>query len=1339
MRNNAKKQFLSILFLFSFSFIAICDPIGTFRLDHLSIGDGLPHSSVSNILQDSNGFMWIGTQSGLSRYDGYKFKTYLNDPFDSNSLPHNLVQTMYLDKNDILWLGTYNGLSRMEINSDTFINYTSKETDEYSLSNDVVVAIERDHRGRLWVGTLDGLNLFDEKTGLFKRFVNNPDDRYSLPNNTVRSLLSDKNGNLWIGTYGGLSLWDEESGSFINFKPEEGNPQSIPSVYVMDMEQDPLSENEILLGFWGGGVARFNTMSEKAVRYEIPDMRVYTLLVDDQQRIWAGTWGGGLSILSSKDGTYTHFKQGATSDLTHNIIYSLFQDSSGVLWIGTNGGGINKYVDWKNQYKFYTNDPEDPFSIPSGKVVAAYEDSQSRLWFGLQGSGLSRLDPGEKSFKNYYYDENDDTSISNSNINAVYEDHNGNLWIGTNNGLNRYIDETDSFEQFYAGEEGASLPENLIYAIVEDNDNNLWLGSYTRGISLFNIKTGEITYYRNDKNDPASLSDNLIRSLYVDSQGLIWVCTNKGLNLFEPDTKSFRRFLHNIDDRKSISSNDVRCVFEDSEGKLWIATNGGGINLFNRESQSFSHLSTRDGLLSNSVIGIEEDNTGNLVFLTQAGLSLFNKKDKVFTAINEKTGLLGSELTSGYVHADDGSFYIGANNGITRIPYFKETLIDFTPTIHINGFSVLGIPYENSHIPIWKKEEILLKYNENTISFDFSLNDYSSAGLNQFAYMLEGVDSDWVYSGVRNFARYTQLKPGEYTFRVTGADSRNNWNHAGTSLKIKIQRPFWKSIFAYVLYFLLIVLFLLAFILRYKKRELQSIKKIEEQQSINMELENRVKKRTAQIEEARKIAENATKAKSLFLANMSHELRTPLNAVIGFSALLNEDDFNSEKKHIIRSIKNAGKGLSTLINDLLDLSKMEAGKMSIKIAPVHISTVLFEIRHIFELRVNEKKLSFHIEIDPDLPDELLLDETRFRQILINLTGNAIKFTHSGFIRIKIEKLDNKKHQSLDLKLTIEDSGSGISNAEKAKIFEIFWQSEDDQKNKPSGTGLGLSITKNLVKLMNGEISVESEINRGTTFTVYFFDVTTPVSVRSHPKSANSDIREKLRFKNIKALIVDDIEDNRNLLIEIMKKVKIGVIAAENGREAIALAERDNPDIIFMDIQMPVLDGISASKRIKENSETRAIPIVAVTASAETDFYSRNADSISNFSGHISKPYSFMSIIDVLNNLLSSSSYTLDEDALSIQSDFNNDDITDREALLAELAGLYSDWKELRPTGRMSILENFGKRLQEIGNRYNARILISYSDDLLTYIQLFDLSGIEIELTRYPEIIEMLKS
>jgi len=1334
------KKFLLFLFIISIPTHSYSDAVESFRLDHLTLTDGLPNSSVSGILQDAYGFMWFGTQSGLTRYDGYSFETYLNDPFNDNSLPHNLVQTMYLDKKkDILWLGTYNGLSRLDINSDTFINYASVIDQKGSLSNDVVVAIERDHLGRLWIGTLDGLNLFDETTGTFTKFYNDPLDDTTLPNNVIRSILKDNNNNIWIGTYEGLSLWNEERKDFTTFTFIENDPLSISSKFVMDIIQSPYSNNVILLGTWGGGVSAFNTSTYKAENYVLSDNRVYTLLTDNQNRLWAGTWGGGLSILDLSDGSYQSFTQGSNSDLSHNIVYSLYQDLSGIVWIGTNGGGINKYVDWKNQYTFFTHNEENPQSLLPGKIQVAYEDSKKRLWFSADGSGLSRYDKETDSFINYIHNVDDKTSLSDQTINTIFEDSRQNLWIGTNNGLNKYIDDIDAFERLYVGDTEISLPDNLVYSLAEDSDKNLWIGSYTEGISILDYDTGLLNNFRYDPEDLSSLSNNLIRSIFADSTGRIWIATNEGLNLYHKETDSFIRFIHDIQDRKSISSNDVRKIFEDSDGKIWVGTNGGGVNLLNSDNFTFSHLSTEDGLLNNSIKGIEEDDNGNLLFITEAGISIYNKTEESFSAIDEKTGLLSSELASGYLKASDGSFYIGSNNGITHIPFFEEQYYSYTPMIHINKLEILGIPYEVGKTPIWEKNEIVLKYQENILSFEFVLSDYSSEGHNQFAYKMEGVDSDWVYSGERNYARYTQLDPGEYIFRVIGGDSRNNWNNIGTSLKITIMPPFWLSTAAYLFYLVFFILLILLIFFRIKRKEMETDVKIEEQKALNIELENRVRIRTAQIEESKKIAEEATKSKSLFLANMSHELRTPLNAVVGFSALLNETDYSAENRHIISSIKAAGKSLSTLINDLLDLSKLEAGKMSIKNESVNLAIVLFEIMHIFDLKVKEKNMVFHIDHDKNLPKEVMIDETRFRQILINLTGNAIKFTNSGFVKISIGKIYNPKEGFIDLQFSVEDTGSGISESEKEKIFGLFWQKETSERSKPTGTGLGLSITKNLVDLMNGEISIKSAPGEGSIFTVILHDVAIAKNNYHDSKSTNIDILENITFKGIKALIVDDIEDNRNLMIEIMKQIRIEYKYAEHGAEALKVLKNYHPDIIFMDLQMPVMDGITASRILKSDKKTEEIPIIAVTASSETEYNDDAGNKVNYFSDFITKPYSIKNITDVLKKYLSFHSYDILENENMNVIDFYNEKILDIDEMITSLEEYNEEWKELKPSGRMSILENFGLRLKELGRKHNSNGLKIYAEDLLMYISQFDLVNIERQLAMFPSIIEKLRS
>lgn len=1371
------KRHLLITLLFSlFIFQSFAQKNDTFRLDSLSIDDGLSNSSVSAILQDDRGFMWFGTQSGLCRYDGYNFENYYNDPFDENSLPHNQIQCMFRDNEDVLWLGTYNGLSRLNTATGDFTNYPNIENDSTSLSNSVVVAIARDAMGRLWVGTLDGLNLLDENKGTFTRFYNEKGNPFSLPDNSVRTLLKDNNGNLWIGTYGGLSLWNEQTHTFENFQSSEDQIQitinnfkktlsvddprfmgnddffkkilklnvdekTIPSNYVMTLTNHPFLENTIIVGTWKeknspGGVALFNTESKEVERIESPGKRVYSLITDDRERLWIGTWGNGLVLYNLRGNSYHLYSHKNGDDLSNDIVYSLTQDNSGVVWIGTNGGGINKFVDWKNKFSFLKNNPHDPYSLPSGKIISALQDSKGYLWFGIQGYGISRYDRKNGLFRNYKHIEGNEHSLSNSLVNVLFEDHQGDLWVGTNDGLNQYNRETDDFNRYYSGKEKNSLPDNLIYSIAEDHKGNLWLGSYTKGIYVRDPEGQISRRYKNENDNPDSLSDNLVRSLFVDSLGEVWACTNKGLNRYSKGSDSFIRYMHDRDDKSSLSSNDVRQIFEDSDGDLWIATNGGGVNLYDRGKETFSLISTEDGLLSNSVIAIDENDKGQLLFVTIPGISVYSKRDKSFSIIDKKTGLLSSELTSGFVHTSDGSLYVGGTDGITYIPNITKDLVLYKPEINIKAISILGIPYNDGRA-VWSLNNLTLDYSENVLSFEFFLSDYSAEGQNQFAYKLDGFDKDWSYSGNRNYAQYTNLDPGNYEFKVIGADSRNNWNLNGTSLSVLIKPPFWRSTYAYFTYFILGVFSIIFLFTRFKKKQNETIRKIDEQKALNIELENRVQKRTAQIEEARQMAEEATRAKSLFLANISHELRTPLNAVVGFSELLNEEDFSSEKRHIVTSIKTAGKSLTALINDLLDLSKLEAGKMKIHKTPTQLTRVLFEIGHIFKWKAEEKNLKFILDIDPQLPDELMIDETRFRQILINLVGNSVKFTDKGLIKVSVSVIGQRSGK-IDLKVDVIDTGCGINDKEIQRIFDLFWQSDRRDLNKPVGTGLGLPIIRNLVSLMNGSLDVKSEKNHGTTVSIVFKNMTVvPIDEQIIP--IQKTWGKQKRFDKVKVLIADDIADNRNLLIEMMKRMNIETISAENGKDAYILTVNEKPDLVFMDLQMPIMDGYTSAVKIKDNPEISAIPVVAVTASLQSDL-PESGNNRKFFSDYIVKPFTLNKIREVMVKLVGQKEQGC-VNALKNSNVQNNSpkEIDDRENLIVKIENFKKEWMDLKPSGRMSRLEDFSVRLKDTGKKHKAEVLVEYAEIFLSHIKAFDLKAIEKDLKKFPLIISEIEN
>jgi signal transduction histidine kinase/ligand-binding sensor domain-containing protein len=1066
------------------------------RFERIGKDKGLSSLAVSSIAQDSRGFLWFGTQSGLNRYDGYEFEIYRKKPFDPNSLSHDLIQTMYLEEEKgILWIGTYQGLNRYDIRTKTFTRYRNEQGDETSLSDDVVVSIYRDSQGALWVGTLDGLNRFDEESGTFIRYLADPDDPESISNNTIRCIREDGDGRLWIGTYGGLNRYHRKEERFTSYRHEEGNPDSLPSDYVMTIRRG--EPGSLWIGTWGGsGLARFDIEAERFRRYELPDDRTYTLNVQEEGKLRIGSWGGGLMIMDTDTGKLTRFTKEKSDrhSLSNNIVYSIYEDRSGILWIGTNGGGIDKLQEPKNDFTYYEADEEEPGSIGDGEVNAVYIDSKSTLWAGTYNTGLHRYDGKRDRWVHYRADAEDPRSLSDDIVSCIYEDRKGRLWIGTNNGLNLYNRETDDFTVYNKGPGEDSLNDHIIYDVIEGPEGDLWLGTYNAGVTRWDWETEEMEHYPHEPGKPGSLSDNLVYDLYVDSRGILWVATNDGVNRWVPEEERFVSYYHDEEDTSTLASDNVRTIYETSDGTLWFGTVSGGLNRFDRETETFDHYMKQDGMPANSIYGMLEDDSGRLWISTIDHLTVFDPEEGSFQTIDEDNGIWAEEFSTGHFKAQDGTLYFGTAEGLYQIEPGEFSRNQHVPPVRLTSFRIFDeeVSYDTA---LTEVEQISLSHEESFFAFTFAALDYTNPDKNRYAYKLEGFDEEWIMSGNRRYASYTNLPPGEYTFKVRGSNNDHVWNEQGTSIGVEVVPPPWRTLPAYLVYgvlgILLIYLLVRQFISRQRRIYAEKTQELERERLALLEKEVAERQRVQEeILAAKHEAEKANRAKSDFIANISHELRTPLNAILGYTQVLQRSARESSVQQTVGSLESNGKQLLALINELLDISAAEAGKLKLYYGPVDLRSILKDLQAVYGPRAGEKGVEFTAAAEEEVPETLYSDSMRIRQILFNLVGNAVKFTRSGFIQVRIssapaaEERIPEQTSAVSLTLEVKDSGIGISESEKSRVFEAFTQQEG-QSGSYGGTGLGLTITRRLAEALGGTVEVESEEGEGSRFLVHF--------------------------------------------------------------------------------------------------------------------------------------------------------------------------------------------------------------------------------------------------------------
>jgi diguanylate cyclase (GGDEF)-like protein len=782
----------------------------------LGTRDGLPNASVSSIAQDSQGFLWFGTQGGLARYDGYSFKLFAHAPFDAGSLTHDLVQTLYFD-GDAIWAGTYGGLARLDLKTERFVSYSNDPARDDSLSNDIVTSIARDAKGSLWVGTLSSLDRLDEATGKFRRFRHDPADPASLPSDTVRVVKADREGRLWIGSSGGgLSRFDYAREGFVTYRKGAasdatsgldatiGSDTSLLSDYVMAIDQD--SSGRLWVGTWFGGLSLFDPASGRFENHPTADGRVYSVCAAEDGVVYVGTWGGGLFEYSIATGSFTRYRaSGSSGSLANDVVYSLLRDVSGELWIGTNGGGLCKLGSSRRSYEAVS---ASEGGMPPGKVYAVLIDRRGYLWVGVYNEGIARRDPRSGAWRRYRHEEGNPRSLPDDIVNFLREDARGDVWAGTNGGLARYDAPSDSFGLMQqAGSRVGSLSSRIVYAMADDPSGGEWIGTFRSGLDYWDRASGRIEHYAHEGGRGDSLSDDMVTALGRDSEGRLWVGTNRGLDRLEgrDPGKGARFAAYRYDPAKpgGISSDSIRTIFLDSRKILWIGTVGGGLMRYEPETDSFVSYTEADGLPSNIVLRVLEDGAGNLWVATQRGIAVYGRAGGRFRGLSVNSDTKSAEFFSGAFAAPDGSLFFGALDRLYRFDPASYEFNDHRPPVALTSVSAKGRPPLGA-AALAGLERLDLSWRGNSVSFEFAALDYRDPERNRYSYRLEGFEDAWSPPGPGHSAAYTNLPGGDYVFRVKASNDDGLWNEEGLALRLRVSRAPWASPWAFALYALLL-------------------------------------------------------------------------------------------------------------------------------------------------------------------------------------------------------------------------------------------------------------------------------------------------------------------------------------------------------------------------------------------------------------------------------------------------------------------------------------------------------------------------------------------------------
>jgi len=1176
------------------------------------------------VFQDSLGFLWIGTEVGLYRYDGYRFRQYTIALNDSSAISDLWVTDIDEDHRGNLWIGTYGGdLNHYDQRTGRFVHFAHMDVwtivtdDDGSVwlgtkdrgvmnlvldsqgtphcrvydcsdtaspgppsSDNFVLALHKDRQGYIWAGTiLGGLKRLDPRTGDIRHFRHDPGNPLSLSHNTVSSICEDESGNLWIGTGfvgvpdgGGINLFDPRTERFHHLRHDDSNPASLPSD------------------------------------------RIGSLLIDHEGTLWVGTLDAGLASIPlrglsvGKEPSFTTYEA-----LRWEIVTSLFEDRWGNLWISTFGSLLYKYDRHQSPFIHYRWRAGNLSSMSSTGVQSVFFDRSGNLWFGLASTGLDKYDFRSGLFTHFQRRPGDPHSISADCINGICEDESGYLWLATQGGgLNRLDPRKGTVERLSKNERDPfGLESDFVKAILMRRTGDIWVASQDQGLQLYDRARNRFSKIDIHSKNTKKVE---IGSLFEDQWGLLWVGT-LGDGVFRVYMENARcvdvkHYLRTPGNRNGLSYNLVcdviRPVIMDTNA-VWIAT-AFGLNRLDLTTDTIAHFLAGDGLASDYVLKVLEDAQGNIWCATTEGISMYDVRGGHITSYGTSEGLPFTDFGGSRQNAargPDGQLVFSGASG--SVGFYPDQL---RRNRHVPPVCFTDIKTFHQSLrletAIQFVSHITLPYSQNAISFDFAALNFTSPEKNQYAYKLEGIQDEWIYCGTERSASFTNLTPGEYIFRVKGSNNHGVWNEEGVSMAITIIPPWWRSSWAYAGYALLL-LATLAGLWRLQNRRLR--------------YQHELELRRVETEKMKEL----DSMKSHFFANISHEFRTPLTLILGPVSQMLARTRNELDRHDLRIMERSARRLQRLIDQLLDLARIEAGRLKLQARRVELVRFMNRVVATFESHATLRRIDLSFFAGSDRI-EVYLDPEKFENVIYNLLANAFKYTpDGGDVRVSVSLRAAELRKEGDpaevghVEIAVSDTGIGIPPESLERIFSRFYQVEDATARELGGSGIGLALVKELVDLHRGSISVESHVQKGSTFRILL-----PLG-RDHLRSdeivesgAEPEVEEGLsreasegslpqsgvvkavrksgaRYKAT-VLVVEDNPDMRAYLTGSLR-ADYCVDGVTDGEEGLQRAVDEIPDLVISDVMMPRMDGFELCRRLKNDERTSHIPVILLTARA----------------------------------------------------------------------------------------------------------------------------------------------
>jgi signal transduction histidine kinase/ligand-binding sensor domain-containing protein/DNA-binding response OmpR family regulator len=1176
---------------------------------NITFENGLPFNKTCIVLfEDQKGFIWMGSDVGLHRFDGNDFLNFIHSPEDKNSIRSGKVNAIYSDNLDKLWVGTSTGSDLYRTDRNVFKHIPLyADSSKYEVKESVLGFFKND-AGELFCHTHFFFYKYQTKDECFIRIKINITelDKESFVHTTV---LADKDYILSGTDRKGILVFTLSTRKFWEISTQMLKANRIYHLFKSSAGQIWIATDK--------GIKVANSIDDLinlkiTDLVECKDILVTKLAEDKSETIWASTDGDGIYYINAKTLSVNKIRRNVDfqESILNNKTSLIYIDGQNNLWAFFNSIGFSiSNLNQESVFRTYTSTDRKGNCL-SGNIVTAFsEDNIGKIWIGTDGDGLNCFDRSSGNFTHFFKNQYNSNSLSSDVILSLFIDSDNLLWIGTyQGGLCKFNPSANRFVRYTSYENSEnSLSGNDVSAITEDNNGNLFVLTLSDGLNIIDKASGKIQHIHSDLNNKHQLSHNGGTSLLKDIRGNVWIGTFYGLNHLNTETRIITKFFNNGNDTLSISSDIIDCLFEDSQNRLWVGTPN-GLNLFDEKTQKFKRYTTKNGLPDNQIYSIAEDNEGNLWLGTNKWLSRFNPQTLEVKNFGENFNLPNRIISPrSALKTTNGELFFGGTRGFTVFRADELTASTFIPKLFVTDLKIFDksiLPGEeiNNHLILERDiidlDLVKFRHTENSFSFTFSALDFANTSKVDYYYKMEGFDQNWRMADYRSrSANYTNLYAGNYTFKVKLISGINNNSSTPIELHVKVLPPWWKTWWAYLMYFItiggLLAIYLIITFSRIKLQRKLFFEKHEHEKDLEI---NRIK-------------EN-------FYTNITHEFRTPLTLILGPLEHLDEkykvDSYLADQLKIMK--RNANR-LLLLINELLDFRRMEASSMKLKVSEENIVDFITQIAKSFEAHAEIHNIGLRIESEQN-ELKVWFDKNKLEKVFYNILSNAFKYTpDGGSIQCRISIADDRF-----VSIEVEDDGIGIPEDEVNSVFRKYFSARNVFEQY--STGIGLYLTKEIVELHKGNISARNNKEKGSCFEVKLqlgnsHFLPQELDYKSHNKlslisgnfqavddndeSQNHFIEQDSTLETDKPIIllVEDNDDVRTFVKnELIQKYEI--IEANNGKHGLEMAFERIPDLIISDVMMPELDGKSLCLQLKNNPLTSHIPIILLTALADIE-------------------------------------------------------------------------------------------------------------------------------------------